>query len=689
VSILAVLTKASETAPCTLSGRQILMKRLIHKPAMKKDIKRTRKQIRKKESPKSLNPKFNFRVLIVVAVILIITFFSYTPSLNNEFTNWDDPTYVMDNQYIIDLKKENINLMFTKPVSLNYHPLTILSLAINYHYSRLDPKPYHTTNLIFHLLNTLLVFIFIYLLSNRNLIIPLIVSVLFGVHPMHVESVAWVSERKDVLYTFFYISSLIFYLKYIDSNKFWFIVLAFLGFILSLLSKAMAVTVPVVMLLLDYYRQRKFNIRNGLEKLPFFILSLVFGIIAIKVQSQGAIAKPGVLTIFQKIIFASYGFWMYLVKLVVPVKLSTFYPYPRLITGGNLPVIFYVSPVIALAIAGAVIASIKKTRIILFGFIFYFVTVALVLQFMPVGKAIIADRYTYIPYIGLFFIIAFGFNKLLMNENVSKVIKYTTGIIMAAFILIMAYMGNAQAKVWKNSGTLWTQVIENYPSSDVAYKNRGNFFGELRQTAKAMSDYNVLLVNNEADGQIYGNMGNIYRMREEYDKAYEAYNKAVEMDKDYPTAYINRGIINSILKKYDEALADFDRAMQLGAIPYKVIGNRAYTYLYRGEKNNDPADYNKAYNDFNYLVKLSPGDFNLYLNRGLVLTKINRYGEALNDFVYSTKLNPKYGGSYFNIFVCYYKLNDFKNAFNYAQQAKTLGYAVPDHYFNELKQKQK
>jgi len=656
---------------------------------MKKDIKNIKKQVHKPVNLKARSPIFNYKLLIALAVVLLITFFSYSPSVKNGFTNWDDPTYVIDNQYIIDLKNENINHIFTKPVSLNYHPFTILSLAINYHYSKLDPKPYHVTNLIIHLLNVIMVFLFIYILARGNLIVPLVVSLLFGVHPMHVESVAWISERKDVLYTFFYLAALIFYLKYIDSKKSGFIMLAFLAFGLSLLSKAMAVTLPVVMVLIDYYRQRKFNTKVMLEKLPFLIISVVFGIIAIKVQSQGAIAKPGVLTFFQKIMFASYGFWMYLVKLFVPLKLSTFYPYPRLTDGGSLPYIFYISPVIALAVAGAVAASLKKTKVIFFGFLFYLITVALVLQLMPVGKALIADRYTYIPYIGLFFIIGYGINRLFGNEKASKLIKYATGGILAIFILVMAYMGNVQSKIWKDSGTLWTQVIQNYPSSDVAYKNRGNFFGELRQTDKAMSDYNVLLTNKEADGQIYGNMGNIYRMREEYEKAYEAYNKAVEMDLGYPTAYINRGIINSILNKYNEALSDFDKAMQLGAIPYKVIGNRAYTYLYRGEQNNDPADYNKAFDDFDYLIKLNPEDYNLYLNRGLVLTKINKYPEALTDFTQSARLNPKYAGAYFNISVCHYKMNNFPKALEYAEQARSLGYKVPDSFINELRTKQK
>ncbi|MCX6256650.1 MAG: tetratricopeptide repeat protein [Bacteroidia bacterium] len=657
---------------------------------MKKIVKKPGKPApARKVKPAPERKKFNITAILVVAAILLITFISYYPSLNNEFTNWDDPTYVTDNPLITSLQHENVSQIFSKPVSLNYHPVTMLSLAVNYHYSKLAPCPYHTTNLIFHLLNTLLLFVFIYILTRGNLIIPAIVALLFGIHPMHVESVAWISERKDVLYCFFFLAGLIFYLKYLDTRKYLYLLPALLVFALSLLSKAMAVSLPVVFFVLDYYRGRKFDWKSILEKIPFLAMSVIFGIIAINVQAQGAIAKPGVLTLFQKFCFASYGFWMYLVKLVVPFKLSTFYPYPRLTDGGSLPLIFYLSPVIALIVAGAVAISLRKTKVVLFGFLFFLATIALVLQLMPVGKAVMADRYTYVPYIGLFFMIGYGFNKLFENPKTAKALKYSCATVLAFFIVTMAYLGNAQTKVWKNSGTLWTQVIDNYPTSDVAYKNRGNFFGDLRETAKAMSDYNVLLANQEADGQIYGNMGNIYRMREEYQKAYEAYDKAVKMEPGYAIAYINRGIIFSILKKYDESLADFDKALQLGANPPKVIENRAFTWLYKGEVTNNPADYDKAFADFNYLVGQNPEDFNLYLNRGLTRFKISKFEEALKDFEYSVRLNPKYAGTYFNISVCYYKMNNFKKALEYGKQAKAMGYSVADNYLAELQQKAK
>ena len=207
----------------------------------------------------TVNPKSNDLLLYILPIaIFFITFFTFSPSLTCGFTNWDDPTYITKQDLLLHPGKENLKDIFTTNVSNNYHPLTMLSLKWNTNTTNLGAKPFHFTNVLLHLLNTLLVFIFIFLMSDKRVWIAAVVTLFFGIHPMHVESVTWIAERKDVLYSFFFLASLIAYFKFISSEKqktIWYI-FSFLLFTLSCLSKGVAVCLPIVLLLIDYYHKR-------------------------------------------------------------------------------------------------------------------------------------------------------------------------------------------------------------------------------------------------------------------------------------------------------------------------------------------------------------------------------------------------------------------------------------------------
>jgi len=654
------------------------------KKAKRKNPK-DKKQIKNPLQDKKVQKKTDFKHIIIAAVIVIISAIVFYPSLENQFTNWDDPRYVTESEIIKDLSFENIKTIFSEPYFMNYHPLTILSYAIEYHYDKLNPKTYHTTNYILHLLNIILVFVFFYLITKRNLIIPSIVAFLFALHPMHVESVAWVAERKDVLYSLFYLSAIITYVKFLQHKNFSWYFLTIVLFLLSLLSKPMAVTLPVVLVLLDYFYKRKWNIKIVLEKVPFFLLALLFGIIAIIIQ-EGAIAKEGAVSYTEKLVVGFYGLFMYIYQVFVPLKLSTFYPYPRYDeVGGYLPTIFYFAPLISLGIIsflGLIVYKSKKyARVIVFGFLFYLSTISIVLQFLSVGKALMADRYTYLPYLGLFFIIAFAINDFISNKyKYAKFIKPIILTVVAAYLVFIVYLTHERIKVWKNSEVLWTDVLKNYPDADMAYRNRGNYYGKTDRADLAMKDYQILKANNQMDDETWGNLGNIYRMQEKYDKAFECYDNAVKLGPKEINAHINRGIINSILKKYDEAFIDFDNALKLGARIDKVAGNRAFAYLYSG-------DYDNAIKDFDIMIKGNPNDLNLYLNKGFAYFQKNDFKQAINNFNIVLKLNPKHAGAYYNLSVCNFRLNNYQEALDQALKSQKYGRKIEDSYINQIKSK--
>jgi len=215
--------------------------------------------------------------------VLAVTALSLFPMLNNGFTNWDDDIYVTQNPL---LKNADWQAIFTQASASNYHPLTIASLVFNYAISDADPFSYHLINWLLHILNTALVFLFIYKISGKKIYVASLVTIIFGVHPMHVESVAWVSERKDVLYALFFLLALLQYWSFLEKGKRLNFIFCFLFFILSLLSKPAAIILPLVLLLLDHWYGRTFNWKIIAEKIPFFLLSLIFGFIQLKYNQQ-------------------------------------------------------------------------------------------------------------------------------------------------------------------------------------------------------------------------------------------------------------------------------------------------------------------------------------------------------------------------------------------------------------------
>ncbi|MDD5571187.1 MAG: glycosyltransferase family 39 protein, partial [Bacteroidales bacterium] len=273
----------------------------------------------KQFKPQKLPANKKNKDVLFAILVLAITFVVFFPSLKCDFTNLDDQYYVLNNPDIKNLSFNNIKILFSNFYVGNYQPMAMLTYAIEYKISGLNPFAYHFTNFFLHLLNTLLVFIFIKKLSS-NIHVAAIASVLFGVHPLHVESVAWISERKDVLYAFFYIAGLITYLKYKEKNDVKFYLLTILLFVFSCLSKAMAVPFSIMLLLIDYLQMKKINFRIIVDKIPFLAISFTFGLIAIYVQKlQGASTfinnVGGAYSGTDRFFLANYSLFFYIYKM--------------------------------------------------------------------------------------------------------------------------------------------------------------------------------------------------------------------------------------------------------------------------------------------------------------------------------------------------------------------------------------
>ena len=439
-----------------------------------------------------------------------------------------------------------------------------------------------STILLIHLINVALVYVLVNLMFKET-IISTIVALLFAIHPMHGESVLWVAERKDVLYTLFYLASIIFYLRHIrtkDLTGFKNLLgpdylLTFILFICALLSKSMAVTLPVVLILFDWFYSRKFSINQIIEKIPFFALSILFGIIAIISQKASGAVNKNILNtnIADRFFMLNYSVSFYLTKLVAPFRLSAIHSFPIKATG-YLPIEYYLSPLLLIVIIFLIFKSGKMKKVIIFGTLFFLITISVVLMVIPVGFALVAERYTYVPYIGLFIIGGSFYNNIQ-----ERTLKYSAKIkpyvlpVLVAYCIIFSIITYNRIDVWKDGMSLYTDIIEKYPDSGYAYINRG--YLETDQPEIAMADFNKGLALNPNDEIAFCNRGLLKANLDDYKGALEDYNKAISLKRDFAVAYFNRGISRLILKDTVNACDDWHKAVEFG---YKDANNKIEKY---------------------------------------------------------------------------------------------------------------
>ena len=586
------------------------------------------------------------QISILLLAISLITFLAYLPSLSNGFMHtWDDQLYVTENPLVSELTTKNVKKIFSTNVAGNYHPLTVLSLAVNYQLSGQTPFPYHLTNLLIHILNTLLVFWLIQLLTGRKIIVSAFTALLFGIHPMHVESVAWIAERKDVLHTFFYLLAAITYVYYSQKEKWIWYPVALLFFVLAVLSKGTAVTLVGVLVLIDFLLQRKWNWKLIVDKLPFIAIAIYFGLMAVDAQAEHEIVSGlGKVYSFKRLTFAGYGFVMYIAKLLVPINLSALYPYPDLKNG--IPLMLKISPFISLIILSIAAYSIKFTRVIVFGIGFYLVTVVLVLQYIQVGAAIMAERYTYIPYIGLLLILGYGMHYIFSQKSSNwKIPKMATGVLASVFTLFCTIATFNQCKIWKNGSTLWSNVISNYPESALAYNNRGNYY---------------------------------LNVAKEHEKAKEDYSKAISLKPNYVDAYTNRGNYFYKKKDFKRALADYESVIAHKPKEYSAYNNRGGVHFALG-------DYPKAIKDYEKVVQMNPQHFRAYSNMGACYSQLGEDQKAIEFFNKALQVNPKMGVAYLYRSYSWNSIGQYAKALQDARQARKLGVKVKQDYINGLK----
>jgi protein O-mannosyl-transferase len=606
----------------------------------------------------------------MLAGILLLTLIVYLPAFQNGFV-WDDSVYIQRNPLIYTL---DLPTIFSSYLAGNYHPVTVLVHAIEYASFGFKESGYHIVNVLIHLANTLLVFYVIRKISS-NLWIGLMTALLFGVHPLHVESVAWVSELKDLLYTLFFLLSLLAYLRYTDQQKYKWYGLALVFFVLSALSKGMAVTLPVVLLLVDYFKGRQLNQKVWIEKIPFFILALVFGIVAIYAQQSEAALHADSIPVMQRIIFAFYGYITYLHKMILPVSLSAYYPYP-IGAKDSIPAIYYGYVLVTLALAVVTWISLKQTKKVFFGIAFFTITIFLVLKLLPVGYTVMADRYSYVASIGIFYLFAEGLSWLYFNKSNSsfKILAIALG---AGFVSFYSYTTYQRCKVWENGLTLWTDTIHKNDNVHMAYLNRGVYHLDNKNLPAAEADLARSIELDPTYAKSYYNRGLVYQQQKKFDAALQDYNKAIQLNPTLANAYINRGNTYKNLNNIELALADYDRAIALDPSMLESYNNKGLLLQNMG-------NLQAALESYSKVLQLSPTYFSALVNRGGLYSKSNQLDLAMEDYTKAIAVNPNAGSAYYGRGLVYNKLSDPTKACGDFRQAISLGYQQAQNTFNQL-----
>jgi len=664
---------------------------------------------------------------VLLLFILAITFVAFLPSLSNGFVFWDDPGYVYENQ---SLKEFNFFKVFSfgSYYMMNYHPLTLLWLHLEWLafpkgdpslYNGFNPFWFHLNNLLFHLLNTTLVFFVIYeLINKKSWKTAGITALLFGIHPMHVESVAWISETKDVLYTAFLLGSAWFYLHYLKTIKFKLLVVSFGLFLLSCFAKGQAVVLPLLFLLFDFYQGRKFDKRSVLEKVPFFAASLFFGYLSIKAQASGSSINMTQFSSFSNIFFGFYGLLIYMLKLFLPIHLSGFHPYP-IYPSQPLPVYFYGIPLIIIALLFVLYRTLRYSKDWLFGFLFFLFAISVTLRFIPVGDNILAERYTYIPYIGLFF----TGGQLYTKYSGMKKWKNVVRSILVIITVVLVVMTWQRTQVWKNSYTFWGDVAGKYPNCWRSYTCLGREYSNAGNQDKAHEYFNLAIARDQwAYPEAYLSRGAFYlekmhnpdsaiadfrkvmsypfkndisqmwariylgmalNEKGDFKNADAIIDEAIRRDPGRAISYFLKGIASTGLQKYRQADSAYSTAI-------KISPGYLEAYLQRGILYTDNlGEYDKGIADFRKILRLQPGHKDATINIGICLYRMDRVNEAIDIFSRAIQLYPDDGKLYYLRSLAFVRSGNFQQALEDGVKAKQLGYALSDDQLSEWQKKAK
>ena len=510
------------------------------------------------------NNRFFFLILLLAAITFI-------PALNGTYLmDWDDNQQILENIDVLSLSWTSIQKFFSTYYIHSYQPLASLSFSIEYFIFGPNPFIPHLVNYLLHLLNIFLVFQFLSALFSKQKKLVLLSTAIFALNPIQTEAIAWISTRSTLLFSTLYLLSCWRYVISIKENRKKELALCILFFILSLFSKAAAITLPLTLLLIDFVLKRKIDKRVILEKIPFFILSLIFGCISIFSRELG----PGKISefalyysIFERVCLASYSYLFYIWKAIFPFRLHNIYEYPFKDQQNLLSLEYPISFIFILSSLLLVIFYRKKilpkfSHEMIFGFLFFSFNIFLVLSFFSFSLAMLAERYEYMALIGLSVLFVSTLEKFIKNAQLKTLFNLVFPLIFISY----AVLAFQQCLVWKDQTSLWTHSVQNSKST-YAYVRYAKLLHAQNDLRGALDYLNSAVKINASDPEIYLERGFLIIDLGDFAYAKKDFTRVIDAKSAAPErkawAYLGRAKANHQLNDIEGALKDLDTAIQL------------------------------------------------------------------------------------------------------------------------------
>ena len=586
-------------------------------------------------------------LLLVVATLAV-----YWPVRNHDFVNLDDDMYVVENRYVQEgLATESILWAFTNTTFGMWIPLTWLSYMAGSYFHGVSAGWHHLTNLLIHLVNVLLLFFLLKKLT-RDFWQSAFVVALFAVHPIHVESVAWIAERKDVLSTFFFFLTIWGYSNYVERPGACRYLMALLFFFLGLMAKPMLVTVPFVLLLLDYWPLDRFRLdqifnRDGkqertrffqlvFEKVPFLILAVgASAVTFLAHQKAGGIYSLESLPIDVRMTNASVSYVKYIGKLFYPAKLAVLYPHPHTVS--------WVNTLGALGLLAGIswimFRHAKSHPYLSVGWLWYLGTLVPVIGFVHAGSQALADRFVYVPFLGLYVVVAWGIPELTAGWTHKKL---GLPVLSTALFSVLMLLTWNQVQRWENSLTLFSHTLQHTSDNWLIHHNLGNALDKTGRTDDAIEHYLEALRIRPDYADAHYNLGNALDKSGRTDDAIEHYLVALRLRPDFEKAHNNLGNALDKSGRTDDAIEHYLEALRIRPDFEKAHNNLGNALDKTGRTDDAIRHYVEA-------LRIEPDYADAHNNLGNALDKTGRTDDAIRHYVEALRINPDYEQAHNNL----------------------------------------
>jgi tetratricopeptide (TPR) repeat protein len=645
---------------------------------------------------KVLASRRNILILLISLSLIVVTITAFGQLRNHTFLNYDDDFYITKNRHIQSgLTLEGVIWAFTTMYAANWHPLTWLSHMLDCQLYGLSPSGHHLTNLVFHIASSLLLF-FVLEQMTGALWRSGFVAALFALHPLHVESVAWVAERKDVLSTFFWMLTMWAYVRYSERQGFSRYLLVLLFFTLGLLSKPMLVTLPFVLLLLDYWplgrfqfgqlsddrkshtsesmssdSQKPIALHLVREKAPLFVLCAVSSVLTIFAQQKGeAVISLVHYPLESRIANALVSYVSYIGKMIWPWHLAVFYPYQEM-----LPIWKVVgSGLLLVCVSLLVIRTARKLPYLVVGWFWYIGTLIPVIGLVKVGLQAMADRYTYVPLIGLFIMIVWGVPGVLVKWRHRILVLSISAALLLSFLVIVTKL---QVKHWQNGIALFEHSLEMTPNNFLMHNNLGVALANLGRNEEAIAHY-VEAVRIKPDfAEAYNNLGQVLTRQGRIQEAIAHYTKALQINPNYTQVHKNLGRILAHQGKNQEAIVHYTEALRIDPSDAEAHNNLGLVLTRQGR-------FQEAIIHITEALRIEPDYAEIYINLGNIFLEQGKIEEAIPHYTKALRIKPNFAAAHFSLCLAYLKMGDRSSALKEYEILKTINPDLANNLYQKI-----